>query len=421
MMKPVVLVLLVLVALVPASAQETTAVEPSPALLEHVAELEAATTEIRGLAALEPVDRRFPNREQVAEFLAGQFADEDTRQAIVDSEFIYKAFGLLEADIDLLSVYQALLESQVGGYYDPETKEMNTLLITAEELTDQLPLLERIVYVHEYTHALQDQYYDLGALLSDELTETSPDGALAIQALVEGDATQVMTDYLTQLTLANPDEVLSQMSALTSTAASMEIPAGTPQILTDELLFPYMQGQIFVQALVEDGGYARVDEAFANPPVSSEQIIHPEKYLAGELPIEVTLDSALDILGEGWELHSDYTAGEYFLRNWLRPGLGAFDLATAASGWGGDRYHVYSDTDGQAAFRWLIVFDTPEDEEQFAERLPRALNYQHGDENSDGTCWTTEGGFVLCFAVQADGGVLITRAPSADLALALLG
>lgn len=422
-MKMLVFLLLAALFIAPSHAQETgTAIEPSPVLMEQLTDLEITASELRGLEVLEPVNRYFPSRAEVAEFLTGQFADETIRQSLIDYEIIYKAFGVLPQDIDLLAVYQTLLESQVGGYYDPETKRMNTLIISTDVLGDSLPLLEQIVYVHEYVHALQDQHYDLDVLLSEELALNEPDHALAIQSLVEGDATQIMTDYLMVLTQEDPIGMLAELETLTGIAATQEIPAGTPDILTQELTFPYLQGQAFVQALVAEGGYAAVDAAFLNPPVSSEQIIHPDKYLAGELPIAVTLADNSAVLGEGWTLAYDRTAGEYFLRNWLRPGLSALTMPIAASGWGGDRYHLYTHADGQVALVWRIVFDTPTDDEQFVTYLPDALTRQYGAPIADEMCWAmAEANAVWCFSAHPDGGVVITRAADINQSIALLG
>lgn len=420
-MKMLLVVILAALMLAPVSAQETTSpVEPSNALLAELAELESATSEIRGLEPLEPVNRYFPNKEDVIAFLAAQFEDEVVRQSVVDYEIIYKAFGLIPQDIDLFTVYQELLVAQVGGYYDPETKRMNTLLISSDTLGDSLPFLEKIVYVHEFTHALQDQHFDLNTLLSDELALNEPDRAAAIQALVEGDATQIMTDYVLYLTEQDPAAMMSQLDSLTSLAAASEIPAGTPDILVDELTFSYTQGQVFVQALISEGGTDMVDAAFQNPPVSTEQIIHPEKYLAGEMPISVELTDSSSVLGEGWTLAYDRVAGEYFIRNWLKPGLSAFTMPIAASGWGGDRYLLYTNAEGQAAYQWRIVFDTPEDQDQFLEYLPRGLTYQFG-ESADAMCWeVSAGGYTLCHHAHPEGGVIITRAPSVEQAQALL-
>lgn len=408
--------------MVSASAQETTPpIEPSPALQAHLQSLEDVTSRIRGLPARTPVLRFFPSRADVAAFLAGQLEDEQTVRTILEGELIYKAFGLLPRDIDLLQTYLVLLESQIGGYYDPDTKRMNTVLISTSEVGDRLPLLESIVYVHEYTHALQDQYYDLGALLSDELIADHPDAAIAIQALVEGDATQVMTDFVQDLTESDPQAVLNEMGALLAMSSSLEIPPGTPDILTQELLFPYTQGQLFVQALIAQGGYAAVDAAYLNPPVSTEQIINPQKYLDGELPIAVTLDSAQVVLGAGWSLAAERTGGEFFLRSWLKPGLGSLNTATAADGWGGDRYRVYQQEDGATAWRWRIVFDSPKDVQQMSDLLPRGLNRLYGQPVSEG-CWQlAEDGESLCFVVEdPDSGVLLAQAPTLALAQNLL-
>jgi len=422
-MKIIWLIALAALLFAPVSAQDSgTVIEPSPALLAHIDELENYAIEIRGLAPLTPVSRYFPSKEDLTVFLSGQFEDEATIESLIEYEIIYKAFGLLAPDIDLLTVYHELLVDQIGGYYDPETKRMNTLLLSSDTLGDALPLLEQIVYVHEYTHALQDQYYDLNSLLSDELAAANPDASAAIQALVEGDASEVMTLFVTALTEDKPDEVMSQLGDMLAFSASADVPAGTPDILTQELTFSYTQGQAFVEALIAEGGYAAVDAAFLNPPVSTEQIIHPEKYLAGELPIVVEMTDNAASLGDGWILTYDKIGGEYFLRNWLKQGLGVLQIAVAASGWGGDRYQLYTNPEGQVALEWKLVFDTPTDQEQFLEYLPKGLTYQFGEPTADGMCWEApDAGHTTCYAALPDNGVLITRAPSLALATALLG
>nr|MCU0475569.1 hypothetical protein [Anaerolineae bacterium] len=372
-----------------------------------------------GLEPQGEVIRGFPTREQVAEFVSKQFEDAAVLQSIEMSETIYKAFGLLEPDVDLMAVYEALLASQVGGYYDPATKEMNTLLLTSETLGDTLPLLERIVYVHEFTHALQDQNFGLDVILPDELSLTEPDRALAVLSLVEGDATQVMTDYLTALTERDPAAVLRQMDVLTSTAASMEIPPGTPEILTEELLFPYTQGQRFVQALIAEGGYAAVDAAFTDLPTSSEHIIYPETYLAGDEPDVVTVEDSSELLGEGWAHRYEFTAGAAFIRNWARPMLGGINASVVISGWGGDRYRLYENADGEAAWVWRMTFDTAEDAAEVVELLPTGFDRAYGDAVEAGVCWQSDA-YGICFQAEGDLGVLITRAPSAETARELL-
>lgn len=400
------------------AAQE--APEPSFALLEQLGSLEKGTTDIRGLALDGEIQRIFPPREEVAAFITGQLDEVDARTFYEEAALVYKSFDLIAPDVDLVAVLQTLLEAQIGGYYDPETKQMNTLLITGGELADRLPLLEQIVYVHEFTHALQDANFDLFTLMGGEddiaFNTQYPDEALARLSLIEGDATEVMTQYTVVAATERPSEVFGELAALTELVSTLEIPPGTPKILEQELTFPYVQGQVFVQALLEEGGWSLVNEAFASPPVSSEQVINPAKYLAGDLPHEVEVADVSAALGSGWVELYHRTAGEFFLRRYLETQLGSFDVVRAAGGWGGDSYRFYVNTEmEQTAWVWALSWDTPEDATQFNNAALKFLNARFPD---------ASGGFSLCWEGELDSmcygqtgdDIILVKAPTLQLA-----
>src|SRR5262249_5212155 len=154
--------------------------------------------------------------------------------------------------------------------------------------------------------------------------------------LVEGDATLSMTDWqLQNLGPADFTELLQEAAGDPSTAELQSLPA----ILRESLMFPYIQGLAFVQGLQMAGGWQKVDDAFSTPPASTEQILHPEKYAAGEAPVAVTLASDLaKKLGSGWTVPLVDTFGEFQLGVWLAgaPGIDKATADAAAAGWGGD-------------------------------------------------------------------------------------
>jgi hypothetical protein len=135
-----------------------------------------------------------------------------------------------------------------------------------------------------------------------------------------------------------------------------------PAILRESLLFPYIQGLTFVQGIQAAGGWAAVDDVFPKPPASTEQILHPDKYAAGEAPLAVGLPADLATrLGTGWKVALEDSFGEFQLGVWLRgnTALGAGGANDAAAGWGGDRVAVVngpSDT-------WGVVLRTRWDTE----------------------------------------------------------
>lgn len=420
-MRRLFLIALVIATFSLAAAQE--APKPSPALIAQMDSLEEAAENLRGLQLDNHVERIFPIRDEVAAFVAGQLDDAETRAYYQDAALVYKAFDLIDPEVDLIAVLQTLLASQIGGYYDPETKQMNTLLITGGELTDRLPLLEQIVYVHEFTHALQDAHFDLFTLMGgeDDLTFNAqyPDASLARLALIEGDATEVMTQYTLAAAAERPAEMLAELSVLTELMSSLDIPPGTPKILEQELTFPYTQGQAFVQALFKEGGWELVNKAFASPPVSSEQVIDPAKYLAGELPHEVLVADVSAALDEGWTELYHRTAGEFFLRRYLETQLNTLAVVRAASGWGGDSYRFYVQADTQqTAWVWALSWDTPADATQFNDAVLKFLNTRYPDAaDSASLCWEGERD-SMCFGQVADNSILV-KAPTLEAATAM--
>lgn len=398
------------------SAQEAP-VALSPALTAHLDTLESVTMRLRELEALGPVERHFPTRAEVVDFIRRSFEAELTDEILRRETQFYFGFELLPSDIDLLEVYLNFLSSPSGvaGYYDTDTRQMNVLPMGGGARGDRLPLLEQVIYVHEYTHALQDQHFGLDGLLDDETLLNDPDRAIAVQSLVEGDATAVMTTYLQQAAQRNPLAALG-MLAQSFQAGAFNIPAGTPDFIVTELTFPYQEGAIFVQALLDDGGWEAVNRAYTALPVSSEQILHPEKYLAGEKPLPVSIQSQPP--DAGWERLIDRRLGEFYLRAFLQTQLTARTARTAAAGWGGDRFHLYYQPEAdQRAWALKLAWDTSQDAAEFVEAIRQFAAARFAEGESDGECWWADSA-ALCL-LDTGATPLVVYAPTPELARAL--
>jgi hypothetical protein len=253
--------------------------EVSPALQEQLNELEAYTSITRELEPLDSVERRFPSRaEAVADLRQITAASLPPEEGQRLSNF-YIALGLLPPGSDYVALYLDTLEYQAAGYYDSATQIMNTLLIGGGDLGDELPLLERITYVHEYTHALQDQHFDLDSL--EAQTQPNRDQNLALISLIEGDAMLMTNVYMETLMQENALAVTLQLLAQGARAGALSLPPGLPDIMSAELLGYYLNGAAFTGQLYALGGWAQVNAAFDALPQSSEQILHPEKYMSG--------------------------------------------------------------------------------------------------------------------------------------------
>ena len=223
---------------------------------------------------------------------------------------------------------------------------------------------------HEYDHALQDQHWDLQKL--QKVDPTEGDRAAAITALAEGDATDVMEQWALQ------NLTLDQMSSLggSVTPEDQQLLDSMPLVLRYSLEFPYLSGFLFVATLQGSGGWDAVNAAWDNPPVSTEQIMHPEKYQAGDQPISITLPDVASKLGPAWSAATTETEGELDTGIWLADGVdsgtGALGLpaplpnAEAAAGWGGDRLVSLNGPDGSWAVVWQTAWDTAQDATEFS-------------------------------------------------------
>jgi hypothetical protein len=194
-----------------------------------------------------------------------------------------------------------------------------------------------------------------------------------------------------------------------------------PPFLREQFEFAYRTGFQFIQFLFDEGGYELVDNVWANRPLSSEQIIHPESYLAGDMPQLVSVPSLTDVLNGDWQLIRQDTLGEFYLRQHLSLHLSPEEIEPAASGWGGDQYIVYWDaaTSGLVmALRlaWDAETDAAEFTTGYTNYLRRFYTTEAALQNDGGQCWQAEDADdVTCF-YQFNLETLVVRAPDLETA-----
>ena len=335
---------------------------PSPEASQDNAQLyrtiEDQVVALRELQPKAPVNPTLLDDGGIKKYIADTFSKDNPDAVVAANELVYKAFGLLPPDASLKTLYIDLLGSQVAGLYSPDDKKLYVV-----SKSGRLGALEKTTFSHEFTHALQDQNFDLGSLKLDEVGQG--DRSLARLSLVEGDATLSMSDW--QLTYLTPAEIGELLQAAGSDESTKQLLA-MPAILRESLLFPYVQGLAFVQGLQLDGGWGAVDDAFKDPPASTEQILHPEKYAAHEPPVAVTLPTVLQKrLGAGWTIALQDTFGEFQLAVWLRQnhGLSTAQANAAAAGWGGDRIGVVDGPNGTWGVIYRVAWDTTADAAAF--------------------------------------------------------
>jgi hypothetical protein len=365
-------------------------------------QINAQVREIRGLEEKQKVTPQILSPEAMGELLEKQLRTETPPDIVAAYERLYHALGVLPKDQTLSDVYLDLLTSQVGGLYVPTDK---TLYVVSK--AGGVGPLERVLYSHEYTHALQDQNFDLVAFQPDSQTDQS-DRQLARQALVEGDAYVTMTYWMQQhLGAADMAAVLQQSNDQEAQDALKRI----PPLVAAQILFAALNGTVWVLGVQIQGGYGAVDAAFANPPQSTEQVLHPEKWASHEPPIDVQLPADLaSRMGSGWKVGLQDTFGEHQIGVWITASVPLGGLPepppAAAVGWGGDRLALLDGPNGS----WAVVFKTEWDTAADAAEFEAAIKPKVAAAAGPGQVLPGEGGAVRWIVIGSDDAVLTKAA-----------
>jgi hypothetical protein len=384
----------------PASAQST------------LQQIEDEVAGIRGLLPRNQVPLQFLDRQALQRYFVDRFNADYLPIERESDQKLLTTLGLLNPSDSIVQILLDVLQEQVIGVYNDDDKAM---YIVAD--SNQFGAEEKATFAHEFTHALQDQYYDLRALAPKH--PDNDDRSLALQALIEGDA--VLSQRLwTQLRLSQ-DEIgqLGQGGADSTLFAA-------PLFVREQLLFPYGDGFNFVRQIYQSsGGYAAVDNVFQNPPDSTEQILHPEKYRSREKPVDVRLPDVAAALGEGWRTIRSNILGELDLRLILEQLTDRTRAVRGSSGWGGDRW-VLLEKDGQQALVIKSVWDTELDARNHFDAFAAALRNRFGGAKEEEASTTRQALTAANAATEVRRGgvnvlvVISFDRPSADAIVAAL-
>jgi hypothetical protein len=381
----------------PGSTPEDDPTSPASGLPADIArqmdEIEQQVIRLRGLSPTGEVSRALLTPAELRQHVIEDFLEDYTEEEARDDSLTLAAFGLLEPDFDLYEFYIELFSEQVAGFYDDETKSM--YVIQDQGFRGQ----QRLTYAHEYVHALQDLNYDFenGLQYNDQACEEDSERCAALQALIEGDASflevEWFTNHATSRDVADIQEFYSNYESPVFDRA--------PAFMREDFIFPYDAGYAFVEYLYSQGGWQAIDQAYANPPVSTEQILHPERY-PDDLPIPVDLPDLGETLGEGWREIDRGVMGEWYTYLILAFGLDAnARLETsraqeAAAGWGGDSYVVYiNDDSGQTVMVLHTIWESNGDADEFSTAFQEYARGRFGSPASgqgDITTWEDAAG-----------------------------
>ena len=316
------------------------------------------------------------------------------------------AGGMLPAGTDLAALAVSFTAATAGATYSPLDKQV--LLVSERGGPRDTGLL-----THEFVHALQDQHFDLLRMVLAR--PFSFDREEAAFALFEGDAVSVERRVMRgEAWVKRPLEDVAREEDERFASYRKGIGAFFPPLLTETFIFRYRDGLRFVETMRRARPAVSLDEVFRRPPVSSEQVLHPEKYLAGETPREVEAD-VKGFADEGWGLAATTPLGEIGVRGLLMAGVTTDEAKRAAAGWGGDRSFVFEREGRAPLFVWRTVWDTPRDAQEFFRAYNEMLRRRAAPAEADAgavRAWR-EGEAVTRVHVEGDS-VTVVRGAEAD-------
>lgn len=304
--------------------------------------------DIRGVSVRE-VTLEVVNQSWVTENWGKAYADSEIEEIRIE-EKIYKALFMISQDV---SLYEARLE-WTGMFH--AAKWQGKIYVVEENFDVTNEFKAKSTFVHELTHIMQESY---------SLPErTTFDGAKALTSLKEGDATFMADIFKNHEVIpvsysVTPDDGTSLSVPLVLLFGDVVQPT-LPDTIDDLNRFPYRYGVEFVKELYAQGGWETVEEAYENPPNTTEQIMHPEKYFAQE---DVQTVEAPSITGE-WNLKKTDSFGKYFILVMLDNWISETEAEKAAEGWGGDNF-TYYEKDDDFLFTWNIAWDSKDDAQEF--------------------------------------------------------
>jgi|694.fasta_scaffold04362_19 hypothetical protein len=327
--------------------------------------IEAEIEKLRGQEFRAPVELRVSDKQGLLRYIEERRRLDTTPERERFLEQSAKLTGLIRPELDLVQAVTDFYSAQVGGFYDPPSKSFRIMQGYEGDLA-------RLIMAHEFVHALDDQWHDLDRLAKSMGNDS--DAMFAFSALCEGSAMTTMTQWMLSNAAKLDPQALAKIQE-TGMAGMKDL----PPFVWKPSLAAYTAGQSFV----EKGGKARLAEAFAHPPRSSEQILHPEKYWDAEKrddPVRVSF--VLDPLPAGWKVAGEDTLGEVGIALLAMPiadrkGIDPSDLGAMigmkftnapAAGWDGDRL-LMIEKDGVRIVELLVVFDTEPDAAEFHDAM----------------------------------------------------
>lgn len=381
------------------TSEPTLAIQLPPVDAGTQRQLQPVQNQVASLRALQfdtPPESVLVPTAMPALVLANLYLDENSALRLNAEEIMLGALGLLNPT-DFLTDYALSSQADArGGFYVPD---QNRIYLVGDQLVGPWPY----TYAGLSALALTNQNHPLAAKPLSGCAVLD-DTCRAQRALLLGDAWVAAEEWLD----ANGDEALIQLVADQPTDPRLIQSQAPPRFVIEDLNFASGPGMDFVRTVFDAAGWPNVELVYENPPVSTEHLLHPEKYVAGEAPVAVNDANFGTVLGSGWALVGQGGLGEWLTRLVLSSGVledaraSASVAADAASGWGGDRVQAYlREQDGAVALAAHWVMDSAADANQLGNALQNYVGDRFGEQAAalgSGACWAGEGERSCVFA-----------------------
>jgi hypothetical protein len=396
-------------------------------LLEEASAIAEQVARIRGIGLRHEIDKGIRNRAQLRKVLIEKLAEEVSDADIESEAKVYKHLGLMKPETDYKQMLLDVLTEQIAGFYDQHAEELYIMR--------GIPLsLQRPAMAHEIYHAIQDQHFDIEAMTEAISSRENGDFSLARSAMIEGDATVVMIDFslyeqgalpqkgvtsvvdipmmanmLRKLSMTDIGALQSMVpnnveggEAIGASEISETALSKAPRMVRKLLVFPYFGGMRFIIDAREGSTWSRVNRIYDNPPVSTEQILHPRRYFDGDQPEHLQFEAAPVL--DRYDPIYDTVLGEYQMRLMVEQHLidendpkesVRSGIVRALTGWDGDRLLAFEDDDGDVVTAHVSVWDTFDDAREYYRalneatqvRFPEATASRASGEHGESTCY----------------------------------
>ena len=371
----------------PSTGAQPLAIPPLPGqthadFLKAADEVLAQMSAILHLPQKGDLKKSIRTREEIRQYVLKDFEEDKEKDERKADELMSKKLGLIPESLDWEPFLLDLLTEQIAGLYDPKTREFY--------IADWIePADQREVMAHELTHALQDEHFSIEKWADS--AKPNDDAEFARHAVLEGSAFAATMDWQYRdrgvSVQKMPDlEKLLDPDLMTGGQKDSKFDQAPP-FIRDVLLFPYLSGAIFTQKLLQQyDGWTGFYRVFDHPPVSTQQILHPDLYFRGVTPVKVELPALSPAAASRWKKMESSVGGEFLLLEWLKQFCGLARAKELAAAWTGDEYAIYAEAKPPAdrktprsLFLWRVATDGDADAARLFGGMSQALEtrYDH--------------------------------------------